>query len=114
MNLPASPLMLLLVLAVPAAFAAEDVYRSTMPDGTVFYGETPRPGAKQVRKVPPPPVSTGTIVVTPEEKARYGPKAIEEPTSGVAVIPVPAREPAPALEQGRSINTDRALPKRSY
>lgn len=113
MNFPTLPLMLLLALAAPAAFAAEDVYRSTMPDGTVFYGETPRPGAKQVRKVPPPPVSTGTIVVTPEEKARHGPRAVEEPTAGVAVMPVPPREPSPQLEQGRASQPG-VMPKRAY
>lgn len=60
-----------LVLLVGAAGAsAQVVYKSTMPDGRVLYGEKPDPGAKRVDKIEPPPAKTGTTIITPEELAR--------------------------------------------
>ena len=105
MNLPTSSFVLLLALAAPVAYAAEDafrppateLYRSTMPNGSVLYGESPAPGAKSVRKVPTPPASTGTIVVTPEDRSRAS--RIPAETGGVAVLPQkdrPATQPAQA------------------
>ena len=35
---------------VPAAMAAESIYKSVMPDGRVMYGEKPQPGARSVKK----------------------------------------------------------------
>ena len=66
--------MRLLVLAalLPAAavFAAQPLYKSTMPDGKVIYSEKPVAGAKRVDTVEPPPARTGTTTVTPAEQAR--------------------------------------------
>ena len=42
--------LLVLALAAPAAYAADEVYRSVMPDGRTLYGESPAPGAQSVRK----------------------------------------------------------------
>ena len=56
-------------LAVGGA-QAQTVYKSTMPDGKIVYGEKPAPGAKKVDKIDPPPAKTGTTVITPEEKVR--------------------------------------------
>lgn len=105
------PLVLASALSVPAAFAAEsDMYRSVMPDGSVRYGESPDPGAKSVRKVAPPPVSTGTITVTPAEKARnFEP----QPAGGTSVMTPPARPPTEAAQQGR-LQAPTGLPGRSY
>ena len=104
-----SPIFLVLALAAPGAAAAEDMYRSTMPDGSVRYGESPEPGAKSVRKVAPPPPATGVTVVTPEEKQRQ----ILPQEGGVAVLPTqPRTSPAPAA-QGQ-LHAPSRLPKRSY
>ena len=48
-----------LALAAGAALAAEDIYRSVMPDGSIRYGESPDPAAKSVKRVPAPPPATG-------------------------------------------------------
>ncbi len=62
-----STLVLALTLGAPGAFA-QTMYKSTMPDGKVIYGEKPAPGAKQVETVTPPPPKPGITIVTPEEK----------------------------------------------
>ncbi len=62
-----SSLALALLLAASGA-AAQTMYKSTMPDGKVVYGEKPEPGAKHVEKMAPPPPKTGTTIVTPAEK----------------------------------------------
>ena len=61
-------LMLLSLLGMVFGAAAQDLYKSTMPNGKVVYGEKPEPGAKHVEKLPPPPPKTGTAVLTPAEK----------------------------------------------
>lgn len=106
-----SPLMLLLVLAAPAAFAQEEIFRSTMPDGRVVYGESPFPGAKSVRKVAPPPISTGTTVVSPAEKDRM--RNAVGPQGGVAVIPNPDRGTPVVVPQG-GLQAPGGLPRRAY
>ncbi len=62
-------LALLVLLGASGAFA-QTVYKSTMPDGKVVYGEKPAPGATRVDKMDPPPAKTGVTGLTPEEKAR--------------------------------------------
>jgi hypothetical protein len=49
---------------------AQAVFKSTMPDGKIIYGEKPEPGATRVDKMEPPPAKTGVTGLTPEEKAR--------------------------------------------
>jgi hypothetical protein len=44
----------LFAFGVCAAHAGEPVYKSTMPDGRIIYGESPQPGAKRVAKVAAP------------------------------------------------------------
>ena len=62
-----SPLVLL--LAASGAFA-QAMYKSTMPDGKVIYGEKPEPGAKRVETVTAPPPKSGVTIVTPAEKTQ--------------------------------------------
>jgi hypothetical protein len=62
-----SSLALALLLAASGA-AAQTMYKSTMPDGKIVYGENPEPGAKHVEKMASPPPKTGTTIVTPAEK----------------------------------------------
>ena len=109
MKLAMTPLVLFLALSAPAALAGEDMYRSVMPDGSVRYGESPERGAKSVKRIPPPPASTGTIVVTPAEQNRH--IKIEE--GSVAVMPTPARESPVEAAQGR-LHAPKSLPGRSY
>ncbi|HYH40351.1 MAG TPA: hypothetical protein VD867_00085 [Burkholderiales bacterium] len=107
------PLLLASALSASAAFGAEsavDMYRSVMPDGSVRYGESPDPGARSVRKVAPPPASTGVITVTPAEKGRtFDPP----PTGGTSVMTQPPRPPTEAAQQGR-LQAPHGLPGRSY
>ena len=102
--------LLLLALAASGAYAADDIYRSVMPDGSVRYGESAAPGAKSVKKVAPPPASTGVTVVTPAEQAR--PEAATG-GRGVAVIPQAPRPPIPTADQGL-IQSPAGLPGRAY
>src|SRR5688572_8543827 len=59
-----------LVLSASAA-AAQQVFKSTMPDGRIVYGEKPAPGAAKVETIETPPAKAGIgSALTPEEKAR--------------------------------------------
>ena len=112
MRFAISPLLLTLALGAPAAIAATEMYRSVMPDGSVRYGESPERGAKSVKRIPPPPASTGTITVTPEEKGRA--VGLGE-TGGVAVLPMPERQSPVPAEAGKLHGpADGGLPSRSY
>ena len=61
--------LLAVSFAASGAFA-QTVYKSTMPDGRVIYGEKPVPDAKRVDTVTPPPRKSGIATVTPQEKTR--------------------------------------------
>jgi hypothetical protein len=63
-------LALAFALGASAAVAQQPVFKSTMPDGKVVYGEKPVTGAAKVEKMELPPQKTGVTGVTPEEKAR--------------------------------------------
>lgn len=103
-------MMLLGAASIPAF--AEDVYKSTMPDGRVIYGESAQPGAQRVEKIAASAAPTGTIVATQQEKDRAD--AIKGPSApAVGVIPPAPREAAPALQSG-TINPPGVMPKRSY
>ena len=91
---------------------AEDVYKSTMPDGRIIYGESAQPGAKRVEKIAASALPTGTIVATPQEKDRAD--ALKGPSApAVGVIPPTPRDAAPALQSG-TINPPGVMPKRGY
>lgn len=59
-----------LALCCTGALAQQPIFKSTMPDGRVIYGEKPESGAKRVDKVEAPPPKSGITGLTPEEKAR--------------------------------------------
>lgn len=61
-------LALMLWIGASAA-AAQTLYKSTMPDGKVIYGEKPAPGAKKVETIAPPPEKPGITIVAPSDKA---------------------------------------------
>ena len=59
-----------LVFGAPGALA-QPVFKSTMPDGKIVYGEKPAPGAAKVETIETPPAKAGIgSALTPEEKAR--------------------------------------------
>ena len=115
MNLPTLSLVVLLPLASSATFAAENMYRSTMPNGDILYGESPAPGAKSVRKIPPPPASTGTVIVTPEDRSRAS--QIPAQAGGVTVMPQKERPQTQPATQGSGASYGQGpgpLPTRPY
>jgi hypothetical protein len=57
-----------LLLAAGGAYAGA-VYKSTMPDGKVLYGNAPAPGAKKIEKMITNTQDAGVRIGTPEEKA---------------------------------------------
>ena len=96
-----------LALCASAAVAGDPVYKSTMPDGRVVYGESAMPGAKRVDKVAAPPTNAGVIVATPEEKSRAA--SLRTETGGVTVIPQAPKYPARPAQQGYVANPTGAL-----
>jgi hypothetical protein len=98
-----------LAFCAPAAFA-DEIYKSTMRDGSVRYGEAPEYGARQVKKIPAPPNSTGTITVTAHEKGRN----IVIPDGGTIELAAPARKRPEPAQQGRVQIRDMDLTTRSY
>jgi hypothetical protein len=57
-----------LLAAMPAS--AQPVFKSTMPDGSVVYGEKPAAGATRVETLDLPTAKSGIGGITPEERAR--------------------------------------------
>jgi hypothetical protein len=107
-----SAVAVVLALGASAVLAADPVYKSTMPDGRVIYGESPMQGAKRIDKVAAPPEHAGIVVATPEDKGKAA--AIPEPRTGVAVIPQPIRPPTKPAVQGYSANPQQGLTGRGY
>jgi hypothetical protein len=60
--------MLALLLGAPGALA-QPMFKSTMPDGKVVYGEKPVPGATKVDTIEAPPAKSGITPITPRERA---------------------------------------------
>ena len=57
------------MLGLYAGFAcAQVVYKSTMPDGHVVYGNAPAPGAKKVEPMEPRTGDTGARATVPEQE----------------------------------------------
>lgn len=75
----------IVLAAAASAASAQPVYKSTMPDGKVVYGEKPAPGAKRVDEIKPPPPKTGMTTVTPAEKARVEQQAKARAAGGPTV-----------------------------
>jgi hypothetical protein len=98
------------VIGAPA-IAADPVYRSVMPDGRVLYGEAPEAGAKQTRKITPPRASTGTILVSPEEKRKA--EGVKPEPGGTVVLPRASRPTQVPLESG-VLQAPNSLPERRY
>jgi hypothetical protein len=72
----------LLTVWVPAF--AQPVFKSTMPDGSIVYGEKPASGAARVETLELPPPKTGISGLTAEEKARAEQYARERAAAGAA------------------------------
>jgi hypothetical protein len=100
---------IMLALVTPVAIAADESYRSVMPDGSIRYGAAPEPGARQVKKLAAPPVSTGTLVVTSQEKNKAARLPARE--GGGIVLPPSSRETPRSVPAG-TLQAPGALPKR--
>lgn len=83
-----------------AAHAAQTLYKSTMPDGKVIYGESPAPGAKRVDTIEPPPAKTGVTTATDTEKARAAQAAAKASAGGSA--PGPLADARQALQKAEA------------
>lgn len=75
----------LALLAAPAIVWADPIYKSTMPDGRVIYGEEPYPGAQRVDKVGAPAAS-GAVLSTKDEQSRARLEAASGGAPAVSVI----------------------------
>jgi hypothetical protein len=96
-----------LFLAVCAGSAgAQAIYKSTMPDGKVIYGEKPAPGAKKVETIETPPAQTGVMPVTPEERARAQqparPPALPDRSQDAQEARLALKKAEVALEEGKT------------
>ena len=107
-----SAVAVVLALGASTALAGDPIYKSTMPDGRVLYGESAAPGAKRVDKVATGPEHAGIVVATPEEKGRAS--TIPVQPGGVAVIPQKPAYPARPATQGYSANPAGALGTNRY
>ena len=103
--------VLALVALAPLGASANEVYKSTMPNGSVVYGESPHPGAQKVEKIEARAAATGTIVVTDQDRHRAG--RISAPAGTTGMMTQQKREPAPPLEAG-TLSKPGAMPKRDY
>lgn len=90
-------LCLMGALCASADAAAQTVYKSTMPDGSVLYAEKPARGAAKVETIEPPPPKSGIGGLTPEEKSRA-----EQLTKQRAVAAANAAASQKELEQARN------------
>ena len=112
MNARTCTLALALGLALPGAYAADPVYKSTMPNGRVVYGESPQPGAKRVDKIAAPPEVTGVVVA--DDAAKSAAARIAVPAGpAVGVIPEKPRDPPMPATQALQHNPQDKLPSRS-
>ena len=92
-----------LLLAGPAA-AAQTLYKSTMPDGRIIYGEKPAEGAKRIDTVEPPPASTGTTTITDQERVRAqqaGQRAAAQQNAGLEDARKQLKQAETAREAGK-------------
>lgn len=69
-------LTVICILASSAASAAQTLYKSTMPDGKVIYGDKPVPGAAKVEEQKPDTSKAGIQTIQPGDKAAL--KKIEQ------------------------------------
>jgi hypothetical protein len=63
------------------------LYKSTMPDGKVIYGDGPMPGAVKVEKTKPDTSKKGITAATPKEKEALRRMEAERASSGSAAGP---------------------------
>ena len=67
-RLPIVPMLMILLCAAPPAIG-QAIYKSTMPDGSVLYGDAPAPGAVKVESGHAP-ASKGVAPVSSEQEKR--------------------------------------------
>jgi hypothetical protein len=107
-----SAVAVVLALGASTALAGDPIYKSTMPDGRILYGEAAAPGAKRVDKVATGPEHAGIVLATPEDKGRAATMPVQP--GGVTVIPQKPTYPAQPAMQGYTANPSGALGKNRY
>jgi hypothetical protein len=67
MNRTPRKLIALLVFFSTCCVGADQVFKSTMPDGKILYGNEPVKGAKKVEKITPSTQDAGVRISTPQQ-----------------------------------------------
>ena len=81
-----APMLPALVLAlVSGVAAAQFLYKSTMPDGKVIYGDAPMKGAVKVEKTKPDTSKKGITASTPKEAEALKKMEAERSAGGATV-----------------------------
>lgn len=72
MNRTLRKLIALLVFFSTCCLGADLVFKSTMPDGKILYGNAPVKGAKKVEKITPSTQDAGVRISTPNQIQQLG------------------------------------------
>jgi len=98
-----SVLLLAGVALTAAAQTPQPVYRSTMPDGRVIYGDKPAPGATQSQQVELPPLTTipSEMPEGPRARASSSSEAIDRADAEIVDAKQALDQAKAALEAGR-------------
>jgi hypothetical protein len=85
------------------------LYKSTMPDGKVIYGDGPMPGAVKVEKTRPDTSKKGITAATPKEKEALRRMEAERASTGAANPQAQAQTYSPAQLEAkmRELEADR-------
>jgi len=86
---------------VSGAALAQFLYKSTMPDGRVIYGDAPTPGAAKVEKTKPDTSRTGVTGATPKEAEALRRMETERPRGGGSNSPADIEAALRKMEAGR-------------
>lgn len=95
--------LLLSVVALTAvAQTSPPVYRSTMPDGRIIYGDKPAPGAAKSEQVQLPPLNTiPPVEAGGEQAAPPAPQPTDEADAEIANAQQALQQAKAALDAGR-------------
>lgn len=95
------------LLGASCAVEAQTLYKSTMPDGKVIYGEKPAPGALKSEALKPVPRETGVRTLPPGVATQSPAKPAKEPVDtnqveiNLRLAEYRLREAEAALEKGK-------------
>ena len=102
-------LMLVAAMLVQPALA-QVLYKSTMPDGRVVYGDKPAPGAVKVEATKPDTSNKGIVTSTPKEAAAVKQFEAERSSSEAGTDRVRAAETALREAEAKRVAGQEPLP----